>query len=304
MSGDGLLSPSQVRAMAAELRLSPTKRLGQNFMIDQNTVRRIVRLADVGAGDVVLEIGPGLGSLTLGLLDAGSAVIAVEVDRRLAASLGQTVAARAPAAVSRLTVIADDALRMPLPVAASGPQSGYELASPDTAFPAPTVMVANLPYNVAVPVILRILPAQASIRRGLVLVQAEVADRLVAAPGNRSYGAPSVKLRWYGSARVVGDVPASVFWPRPRVESKLVAFERGAEPVTRTSRREVFECIDAAFNQRRKTLRQALAGWAGGAAAASEILRLARVDDAVRGELLSVGDFGRISDARAELAAT
>lgn len=317
MAADGLLSPADVRALAAQLELHPTKRLGQNFMIDSNTVRRIVRLAGVGAGDVILEIGPGLGSLTLGLLDSGASVIAVEVDQRLGELLPRTIAVRRPDVADRIGVIIADALRMPLPVTQPVPLP--IVARPPTEPPStplepgadltvrsssPSVMVANLPYNVAVPVLLRVLADQPSVKRGLVLVQAEVADRLAAQPGSRSYGAPSVKLQWYGAARLAGDVPASVFWPRPRVESKLVAFQRGAPPAARSSRTAVFACIDAAFNQRRKTLRQALQEWAGNAKAASEILELARVDSAIRGEVLTIDDFGRISDAREALAAT
>lgn len=310
MASDGLLSPSDVRALAAELELQPAKRLGQNFMIDSNTVRRIVRLADVGAGDAVLEIGPGLGSLTLGLLDAGAWVLAIEIDQRLAQLLPRTVAARRPDVAGRLTVVGGDAMRLPLPIALPVPEPVLPATGPEPEVdssgcsPSLSIMVANLPYNVAVPVLLRILADQLSVQRGLVLVQAEVADRLAAQPGSRSYGAPSVKLQWYGNARLAGEVPASVFWPRPRVESKLVAFKRGAPPASTSTRVAVFACIDAAFGQRRKTLRQALQGWAGSARAASEILELAQVDTAVRGEVLTVGDFGRISDARLALTAT
>lgn len=315
MATDGLLSPSDVRALAAELALLPTKRLGQNFMIDSNTVRRIVRLAGVGAGDVVLEIGPGLGSLTLGLLDSGASVLAVEIDHRLASLLPRTIGARRPDVAGRLGVVVGDAMRLPLPVALSVPQPGAQAVAEPAAHAgsarrlapeprSPSFMVANLPYNIAVPVLLRILADQPSVQRCLVLVQAEVGDRLAANPGSRSYGAPSVKLQWYGAARLAGDVPASVFWPRPRVESKLVAFQRGAPPATASSRTTVFDCVDAAFNQRRKTLRQALQQWAGSATAASEVLELAHVDGAVRGEVLTIDDFGRISDARAALIAT
>lgn len=294
MVADGLLSPTEVRVLADRLGLVPTKRRGQNFMIDPNTIRRIVRLAELDPGETVLEVGPGLGSLTLGLLDAGAAVIAVELDERLARLLPDTVHERRCEPVQRLRVITGDAMRIELPIE----------PSPGADFAGPTAFVANLPYNVAVPILLRVLAGQAGIQHGLILVQAEVADRLVAEAGTRTYGAPSVKLQWFATARAAGVVAPSVFWPQPRVESKLVAFRRADPPQTTSSRAAVFDAIDAAFNQRRKTIRRALAEWAGGMRAASAVLELARVDPAVRGEVLRIEDFGRISDARAALHPT
>jgi 16S rRNA (adenine1518-N6/adenine1519-N6)-dimethyltransferase len=279
--GDGLLSPADVRRLAASLELRPTKALGQNFVIDPNTVRRIVRAAGVGADDVVIEVGPGLGSLTLGLLPAVPNVVAVEVDPVLAAALPTTVAERLPALSGRLDVVAADALRLSRP--------------PD---PAPTALVANLPYNVSVPVVLHLLETLPTLRHGLVMVQAEVADRLCAGPGSRVYGSPSAKLAWWASARRAGAVSRTVFWPVPNVDSGLVAFTRREPPPTTATRAEVFGVIDAAFAQRRKTLRAALAGWAGSAAAAEVALRDAGIDPRARGEQLDVAAFARLAAAR------
>ncbi len=279
---DGLLGPADIRELAARLNVRPTKQWGQNFVVDANTVRRIVRLAAVTADDTVLEVGPGLGSLTLGLLAAGAEVIAVEIDPTLATALPQTVQRHRPQDVKHLTVIEADALRV------------VELPSE------PTALIANLPYNVAVPIVLHLLQTFDSIERGLVMVQAEVADRLVAPPGSRTYGVPSVKFAWYARGERAGSVPASVFWPVPRVESGLVAFHRQAAPVTGASRAAVFACIDAAFAQRRKTLRAALAGWAGSATAAERILLAAGVDPSARGEALDVAAFARIAGVRAQ----
>ncbi len=278
---DGLLGASEVRSVAERWGIRPTKQWGQNFVVDANTVRRIVRLADVHAGDVVLEVGPGVGSLTLGLLAAGAHVIAVEIDPVLAEALPDTVRRLQPDGALRLDVIAGDALRI------------RDL--PHT----PDALVANLPYNVAVPVVLHLLEAFPTLRTGLVMVQAEVADRLVAPPGSRTYGVPSVKLAWFARAERSGAVPASVFWPVPRVESGLVAFTRHDPPACTASRAEVFAVVDAAFAQRRKTLRAALAGWAGSAAEAERILLAAGVDPSARGESLDVGAFARIASARA-----
>jgi 16S rRNA (adenine1518-N6/adenine1519-N6)-dimethyltransferase len=275
-----LLGPAEIRGLAAELNVRPTKRLGQNFVHDPNTVRRIVELAGVGADDVVLEVGPGLGSLTLGLLASGAEVVAVEIDPVLAARLPETVAERAPEAAGRLTVIGTDALRL---------RAGDLPALP-------TTLVANLPYNVAVPVVLTLLAELPSLVRGLVMVQAEVADRMVAGPGSRIYGVPSVKLAWYGRARKVAAVPRSVFWPVPNVDSALVSFERGEIPST-VDRGTLFAVIDAAFSQRRKTLRAALASWAGSAERAGEVLSVAGIDPKTRGEQLTVDDFARIAAA-------
>jgi 16S rRNA (adenine1518-N6/adenine1519-N6)-dimethyltransferase len=273
-----LLGPAQVRALADALHVRPTKALGQNFVHDGNTVRRIAREADVGPGDVVMEVGPGLGSLTLALLETGADVVAVEIDPRLAAALPITVAAHAPEHADRLTVVTADAMSLePSQLAAS-----------------PTSLVANLPYNVAVPVLLTVLQRFDSIRSALVMVQAEVADRLAADPGSRVYGAPSVKARWYGEVRRAGGVPRGVFWPVPNVDSGLVALRRHAETPT-ANREQTFSVIDAAFAQRRKTLRAALAGWAGSPAAAERRLRAAGIDPSARGETLDVAAFARLA---------
>jgi 16S rRNA (adenine1518-N6/adenine1519-N6)-dimethyltransferase len=277
----GLLTPTDVRALAAALELRPTKALGQNFVIDPNTVRRIVKAADLRGADVVLEVGPGLGSLTLALLPSVSKVCAVEVDPRLAAALPATIASRTPSLAERLEVINADALTL------------RAIPAPE-----PTALIANLPYNVAVPVLLHLLEIVPSLRGGLVMVQAEVADRLTASPGSRTYGVPSVKLAWWAAAKRAGAVSRSVFWPVPNVDSGLVAFERSDPPQTTAARTEVFAVVDAAFAQRRKTLRAALAGWAGSSAAADEVLRAADIDPATRGEALGVGDFARIAAMR------
>jgi len=283
-TGDGgvaLLGPADVRRIATDIGVSPTKVLGQNFVVDPNTVRRIARLAAVGPGDTVAEVGPGLGSLTLALLATGASVTVVEVDAALAAALPQTVAERALGAADRLRVVADDALAVrELP------------GSP------PTALVANLPYNVAVPVLLTWLERFPSLRSGLVMVQAEVAQRLAARPGEPAYGVPSVKAAWYADVRQAGSVPRQVFWPVPNVDSGLVAFTRRQPPVTSASREEVFACVDAAFAQRRKTLRAALAGWAGSPVAAEAALRAVGIDPSTRGERLSVGQFAALAAAR------
>lgn len=276
---DSLLGPSDIRALAERLGVRPTKQLGQNFVVDPNTIRRIVRAAEVTAEDTVLEIGPGLGSLTLGLLDTGARVVAVEIDPTLAAALPATIAARAPGAAERCHVVHRDAMHL---AAADLPAQ-------------PTALVANLPYNVAVPVLLHALRELPSVRRALVMVQAEVADRLAATPGGRVYGVPSVKARWYADVRRAGAVSRTVFWPAPHVGSGLVRFDRHDPPATAATREQVFTVVDAAFAQRRKTLRSALAGWAGSPAAAEHALRAAGVDPGARGEALSVGEFARIA---------
>lgn len=280
-----LLGPADIRQLAERLGVRPTKTLGQNFVHDPNTVRRIVRAADLAADDVVVEVGPGLGSLTLGLLPAVAHVHAVEIDQTLAAQLPKTAATYAPEVVSRLSVHARDALAL----------AGAELD------PAPTALVANLPYNVAVPVLLHLLVELPSVRCGLVMVQQEVADRLTAPPGSKVYGVPSAKLAWYASARQAGRVPASVFWPMPRVESGLVSFTRRPAPSDAVRRADVFEVIDAAFAQRRKMLRSALASWAGGSVAATAILERAGVAPTARGEELDVTAFAAIAVAGAGL---
>jgi 16S rRNA (adenine1518-N6/adenine1519-N6)-dimethyltransferase len=257
--------------------------LGQNFVIDPNTIRRIVRAAEVAVGDVVLEVGPGLGSLTLGLLGNAGRVLAVEVDPALAGALPSTVLAQAPALADRLVVIEADALRV-------------------ESLPAePTALVANLPYNVGVPVLLELMGRFATIRRALVMVQLEVAERLAAQPGSRVYGAPSAKARWFGRVRQVGVVPRSVFWPVPNVDSGLVEIVREQPPRTDVARSEVFAVIDAAFAQRRKMLRSALVGWAGGSHQALAILRAAGVEPTARGEALHVAQFAAIGAARRQL---
>ena len=277
MSG-GLLDPRRIRELAAELDLRPTKQRGQNFVHDANTVRRIVAAAQLSPDDVVLEIGPGLGSLTLGLLEAAAWVHAIEIDDRLARRLPFTVAERRPGDEDRLTVIDADALRV------------AELPGPP-----PTAVVANLPYNVSVPVLLHVLATFPTIRHGLVMVQAEVADRLVAPPGSKVYGVPSVKLAWYCSARRVGSVPPAVFWPVPNVDSGLVRLERRDPPATAARREQVFALVDAAFAQRRKMLRSALAGRFGSSARAVEALVAAGIDPQARGEVLAVQDFARLA---------
>jgi 16S rRNA (adenine1518-N6/adenine1519-N6)-dimethyltransferase len=286
VTGVRLLGAGDVRGIAGRLEVRPTKKLGQNFVVEQGSVRRIAALAAVRPGDVILEVGPGLGSLTLALLEAAAGVgdarlVAVEIDPVLAAELPKTIADRAPEFAGLVDVVAADALTV----------GEAEVGRP-------TALAANLPYNVAVPVVLNLLAALPSLERGIVMVQAEVADRMCAGPGGRVYGAPSVKLAWYASARLAGTVPRSVFWPVPNVDSKLVAFTRHDPPPTSASRAEVFAVIDAAFGQRRKTLRAALGGWAGSPAQAERLLRGADVDPGARGESLPVADFARIAQAR------
>jgi len=284
-----LLGATEIRRLADELDLRPTKALGQNFVHDGNTVRRIIAAANLRSTDHVLEVGPGLGSLTLGLLDAAAAVTAVEIDPRLADLLPRTVAEHAPHRSGLLQVITADALDI----------TGDRLAvhDADIAAPAdPTALVANLPYNVAVPVLLHLLAEVPTLRSVLVMVQAEVADRLVAGPGSKIYGSPSVKTAWYGTAHRAGSISRSVFWPVPGVDSALVAFQRREHPRT-GDRAAVFAVIDAAFAQRRKTLRAALAEWAGSAAYAESVLLRAKVDPSVRGEAIGVDDFTRIATA-------
>ncbi|MDQ3616568.1 MAG: 16S rRNA (adenine(1518)-N(6)/adenine(1519)-N(6))-dimethyltransferase RsmA, partial [Actinomycetota bacterium] len=275
--------PAEVRSLAARLGVRPTKQRGQNFVIDANTVRRIVRTAGLSAADVVLEVGPGLGSLTLGLVGSVSRVVAVEVDPKLAGALPATIATFAPAlAPTSFEVVEADALRL-----SSLPG------------PAPTALVANLPYNVSVPVLLHLMGLLPSLRRGLVLVQSEVADRLTAAPGSRTYGVPSVKAAWFASVRRAGTVGRNVFWPAPNVDSGLVAWEHRDPPATSVSRQQVFAVVDAAFAQRRKTLRSTLKGYAGSAEAAESALAHAGIDPMARGESLHVEDFARIAEGLA-----
>ncbi|WP_347355029.1 16S rRNA (adenine(1518)-N(6)/adenine(1519)-N(6))-dimethyltransferase RsmA [Intrasporangium sp.] len=281
-----LLGPAEIRRLAAGLELRPTKQWGQNFVVDPNTVRRIVRLSGVGPDDVVVEVGPGLGSLTLALLPVVRHVTAIEVDPRLAAALEGTVARLQPQHADRLRVVAADALtvtRLPKP--------------------APTALVANLPYNVSVPVVLSFLERFPGIARALVMVQLEVAERLAAGPGSRVYGVPSLKTAWYADVELVGRVGRTVFWPVPNVDSGLVAVRRRPPPPTTAAREEVFRCIEAAFGQRRKSLRRALVPWAGSVEAAQAALVAAGVDPGARGEQLDIAAFARVAEARARAGA-
>lgn len=277
-----LLGAAEIRRLASELELNPTKRLGQNFVIDANTVRKIVQAGQVTAGEHVVEVGPGLGSLTLAILEAGASVTAVEIDDRLAGLLPHTLREHGVPDGS-LVVINADALRI-------------------TELPGdPTVLIANLPYNVSVPVLLHFMEDFASIARGVVMVQAEVGERLAAAPGSKIYGAPSAKAAWYGKWRLAGNISRQVFWPVPNVDSVLVAFERDATPRgSEDLRHRTFELIDRAFGQRRKMLRQALSAALGGsAAAASENLEAAGIDPQARGEQLAIDDFVRLAEVAA-----
>lgn len=350
-----LLGASHIRELASTLGIRPTKTLGQNFVHDAGTVRRIVREAGVRPGDVVLEVGPGLGSLTLALLEAGAAVCAVEIDPVLAGALESTVAARMPEAVERLAVANLDAMdvkapsNLPIPRllrSEEGRAHGRAESAPETAelepgsvdfagetartgrlpekperfvastrnLAEPSRLVANLPYNVAVPIFLGLLEALPSIQTATVMVQAEVADRLAASPGSRTYGVPSAKASWYGEAARGAKISRNVFWPIPNVDSALVNFKRhGALPwlpadvagrgaFADVAREDVFAVIDAAFAQRRKTLRAALATWAGSAARAEDLLVFAGIDPKARGEQLGIAEFAAIARATGALA--
>lgn len=281
-AGPRLLGPADVRSLAERLGIRPTKQRGQNFVIDANTVRRIVRAADLDPSDVVVEVGPGLGSLTLALLGSVSRVVAIEVDPLLAAALPATVEAFAPEYADRLEVVEADALRV---TSLPGPP--------------PTALVANLPYNVSVPVLLHLMALLPSLRKGLVMVQSEVADRLAAAPGSRTYGVPSVKAAWYADVRRAGAIGRNVFWPAPNVDSGLVAWERRDPPEVSATREEVFAVVDAAFAQRRKTLRSTLKGLAGSAEAAEAALAHAGVSPMARGESIGVEQFARVAEGLA-----
>jgi 16S rRNA (adenine1518-N6/adenine1519-N6)-dimethyltransferase len=279
-AGSRMLGPAEVRQLAARLDVRPTKQRGQNFVIDPNTVRRIVREAGLHPDDVVVEVGPGLGSLTLALLDEVARVVAIEIDPVLAAALPETLATYAPASADRCEVIRADALRID---AVPGPP--------------PTALVANLPYNVSVPVLLHLLALLPGLERGLVMVQAEVADRLAAGPGSKVYGVPSVKAAWYADVRRAGAVGRNVFWPAPNVDSGLVAWTRREPPATTATREQVFAVVDAAFAQRRKGLRGALRNLAGSIEAASAALESVGIDPLARGESLTVEQFARIAEA-------
>jgi len=275
-----LLGPAEIRDLAELLDVRPTKKLGQNFVIDANTVRRIVRVAEVAEGDVVVEVGPGLGSLTLGLLETGARVVAVEIDGRLAAQLPVTVGQLAPSATDRLTVVHQDALTV-----TDLPEN-------------PVRLVANLPYNVSVPVLLHFLETFPTLLSGVVMVQAEVGHRIAAGPGSKVYGAPSVKAAWYGAWRTAGNVSRQIFWPVPNVDSVLVAFDRRESPRgDEALRKRTFALVDAAFQQRRKTLRQSLSVVFGDPTAAATALDAAGINPSLRGEQLQLDDFVRLAAA-------
>lgn len=277
MSASGsLLGAAEIREIAARISLNPTKKLGQNFVVDANTCRRIVKSADVRRADIALEIGPGLGSLTLALLEAAAEVIVVEIDSRLAAELPLTVE-RHGFDLQRLTVINQDAM-----VTQNLPKN-------------PTVLVANLPYNISVPVLLRFLEKFPSLRSGVVMVQSEVADRLVAAAGSKVYGSPSVKATWWAELTPAGNVGRSIFWPMPNVDSSLVRFIRHSQPGDQALRLATFTVIDAAFAQRRKMLRSALSEYFGGNTAASDAITAAGIDPTARGEVLLLEEFIKIA---------
>ncbi len=273
----GLLGAAEIREIAARIGVNPTKKLGQNFVVDANTCRRIVKSADVAKSDVALEIGPGLGSLTLALMEAASEVIVIEIDTRLAEELPMTVE-RHGFDPQLLTVINEDAMNL------------------EALTPSPTVLVANLPYNVSVPVLLRAFEKLPTLRTGVVMVQSEVADRLVAKPGSKAYGSPSVKATWWGELTSAGNVGRSIFWPVPNVDSSLVRFDRRDVPGDETLRLKTFALIDGAFAQRRKMLRSALSGLLG--SEASAIIERAGVDPTIRGEALALSDYIRIAQAQ------
>ena len=277
-AGPRLLGPAEVRALADRLDLRPTKQRGQNFVIDANTVRRIVRESGVGPDDVVVEVGPGLGSLTLALLEVAGRVVAIEVDEKLAGLLPETIATHAPEQADRFEVVLADALRVT-----------------EVPGPPPTALVANLPYNVSVPVLLHLLALLPSLERGLVMVQAEVADRLAAVPGSKVYGVPSVKAAWYADVRRAGAIGRNVFWPAPNVDSGLVGWTRREPPATTVGREQVFAVVDAAFAHRRKALRGALRSLAP-AEVVDAALDSAGVDPLARGESLRIEDFVRLAE--------
>jgi 16S rRNA (adenine1518-N6/adenine1519-N6)-dimethyltransferase len=274
-----LLGAREIRELAESLGIRPTKKLGQNFVIDPNTVQRIVRAADVVPTDRVLEVGPGLGSLTLALLQEVSSVIAIEIDPVLAEQLPRTIALHMPERTDSLTLIVSDAMKV------------------DVVPGEPTALVANLPYNVSVPVLLHLLEVVPTIRTALVMVQKEVAERLAADPGSRTYGIPSLKARWYGEVRMAGNIGRNVFWPEPNVDSALVRVDRREQPTCESSREWVFKVIDTAFAQRRKSLRGALAQLAGSPDAAEQALRAAGIDPGRRGEALTLPEFIALADS-------
>jgi 16S rRNA (adenine1518-N6/adenine1519-N6)-dimethyltransferase len=274
-----LLGAREIRELAESLGIRPTKKLGQNFVIDPNTVQRIVRAADVVPTDHVLEVGPGLGSLTLALLQEVSSVIAIEIDPVLAEQLPRTIALHMPERTESLTLIVSDAMKV------------------DVVPGEATALVANLPYNVSVPVLLHLLEVVPTIRTALVMVQKEVAERLAADPGSRTYGIPSLKARWYGEVRMAGNIGRNVFWPEPNVDSALVRVDRRDQPTCESSREWVFKVIETAFAQRRKSLRGALAQLAGSPDAAEQALRAAGIDPGRRGEALTLPEFIALADS-------
>jgi 16S rRNA (adenine1518-N6/adenine1519-N6)-dimethyltransferase len=279
-----LLGRTEIRRLATELDFRPRKSLGQNFVHDANTVRRIVSISGVGRSDVVMEVGPGLGSLTLALLDRGATVVAVEIDPVLADRLPQTVAEHSNGEIQRLTVLNRDVLSIRRDEVDTGPTG-------------PTALVANLPYNIAVPALIHLLAEFPSIQTLTVMVQAEVAERLAAEPGGKEYGVPSVKMRFYGRVRRCGTVSPNVFWPIPRVYSGLVRIDRYATapwPTDEVFRKQVFQLVDIAFAQRRKTSRNAFLEWAGSGNESANRLLAASIDPSRRGETLSVEDFVRL----------
>ena len=278
-AGPRLLGPAEVRSLAAAVDIRPTKQRGQNFVIDPNTVRRIVRESGITPDDVVVEVGPGLGSLTLALLAVARRVVAIEVDPVLAEALPGTIATYAPGQAAHCEVLLADAMRVE-----------------EVPGPPPTALVANLPYNVSVPVLLHLLQLLPSLEHGLVMVQSEVADRLAARPGSKVYGVPSVKAAWYADVRRAGAIGRNVFWPAPNVDSGLVAWTRREPPATTATREQVFAVVDAAFAQRRKTLRSTLKNLAGSADAAEAALAHAGVDPMARGEAIGVAEFARIAE--------
>lgn len=279
-SAPRLLGPAEVRALAAELDLRPTKQKGQNFVIDPNTVRRIVRESGITGDDVVVEVGPGLGSLTLAILEVAKSMVAVEIDEVLAQRLPRTIAEYAPDQVDNFSLVLCDALKV------------TEIPGPP-----PTALVANLPYNVSVPVLLHLMALLPSLERGLVMVQAEVADRLAAKPGSKVYGVPSIKAAWYADVRRAGAIGRNIFWPAPNVDSGLVAWASRPAPDTTATREQVFAVVDAAFAQRRKTLRATLKSLVGGDGERAEAAIVAAgVDPQLRGEVLEIGSFVAIAE--------
>lgn len=286
MSETVLLGAAQIRELASQLDVTPTKKLGQNFVIDPNTVSRIANEAQLTSDDIVLEVGPGLGSLTLAMLPQVKKVIAVEVDLRLARQLPETISKFVPNLSDRLVVVEADAMQI--------------TEIPDN----PTKLVANLPYNISVPVVLHLLEQFPSISQVLVLVQLEVAQRMAAKPGSKIYGVPSVKLAWYGKATLAGNVGRNVFWPAPNVDSGLVRLVRSSAPGGDELRKKLFKIIDAAFGQRRKTLRSALGSVFGTGAQVDEVLANAGVDSSRRGEELELAEFLAIAKVDTEKGST